>query len=477
MNARLSQHPVFQIKAWLIAVTLLGVTLAVSTGKLYFLGLGPLLLLFLAGLQQIGLVYFLLIASIPFSAEWQVTDQLGTDFPDEPLMWFLSILLIFHFCAYRSRIGEKKANHWIFRIIILQLAWILVCSFLSQHPLLSVKYFAAKSWYVLAVGLGTWYCLSSRKDIYMIAMILILLMLPVVTVIIFQHSQTGFSFESVNASVQPFFRNHVNYGAFLVCLLPLPVAGFILSRRFRWLFAVILITWLGGLFLSYSRGAWVALPAGIVTVLAMRYRFLHWLGCTVFLLVAAAILYLASGNRYLNYRPDFEHTIYHQQFRDHLKATYRLTDISTAERFHRWIGGIRMTEGHYLHGYGPNSFYYEYKTHTVTAFRTYVSVNTEQSTVHNYFLLLLIEQGVPGLLIFLALLCILFYYAYQWFHRSENLTDKVIASTIAAILGMIVSVNMLSDLVETDKIGGLFFICAGILGIGHFTSDSTPGGA
>jgi O-antigen ligase len=136
-----------------------------------------------------------------------------------------------------------------------------------------------------------------------------------------------------------------------------------------------------------------------------------------------------------------------------------------------------MTEGHYLHGYGPNSFYYEYKTHTVTAFRTYVSVNTEQSTVHNYFLLLLIEQGVPGLLIFLALLCILFYYAYQWFHRSENLTDKVIASTIAAILGMIVSVNMLSDLVETDKIGGLFFICAGILGIRHFTSDSTPGGA
>ena len=145
------------------------------------------------------------------------------------------------------------------------------------------------------------------------------------------------------------------------------------------------------------------------------------------------------------------------------RATYRLTDLSTAERFHRWIGGIRMTEGHLLHGYGPNGFYYAYKPYTVSAFQTYVSVNEERSTVHNYFLLLLIEQGIPGLVIFCLLLGVLFYYAHQWYHTASDKRERIYAAAVAAMLGMIVSLNLLSDLVETDKIGGLFFICVGIL--------------
>jgi O-antigen ligase len=121
-----------------------------------------------------------------------------------------------------------------------------------------------------------------------------------------------------------------------------------------------------------------------------------------------------------------------------------------------------MTQGHQLHGYGPNSFY-SYKPYTVTAFRTYVSDNKEQSTVHNYFLLLWVEQGIPGVLIFLMLLFGLFYLANRWYHGTDDKTEKVISATIASILSMIVTLNLLSDLIETDKIGGLFFICTGIL--------------
>ncbi len=476
MNARANTINFFHVRGWLIAAMMLGVVLSLFTGKVFYLATGPVILLLLTGLRNIDFLYFLLICCIPFSAELQVTEQLGTDFPDEPIMWLLSVLLIFHFILYRKEIGERKINSWIIRLLLLHLAWILVSSILSQYPLLSMKFLAAKSWYILALGLGTWYCLKDRRDVFKVAVILMATMLPVVTLIFLQHFQTVFSFESVNASVQPFFRNHVNYGAFLVCMIPLPIAGFILFRRFRWIFGFIIIFWLAALFLSYSRGAWMALVVGGVTVLAIRYKFLHWLTGFFFLLLATVILYLGSGNRYLNYRPDFERTIYHQEFMDHLKATYRLTDLSTAERFHRWIGGMRMTEGHLLHGYGPNSFFYEYKPYTVTAFQTYVSKNEEQSTVHNYFLLLLIEQGVPGLLTFCLLLGALFYYVQQWYHNASDRTEKVFAATVAAILGMIVSLNMLSDLVETDKIGGLFFICLGILCIRKTAFQSVKSG-
>ncbi|MGL6269184.1 MAG: O-antigen ligase family protein [Chitinophagaceae bacterium] len=477
MNARATANIFFQVRAWLVAAMTLGVALAVYRGEIFYVAIGPMLLLLFAGLQHINLIYFLLIFCIPFSAELQVTEQLGTDFPDEPLMWLLSVLLILHFILYRKDIGEKKINKWIVRLLLLHLGWILVSSILSQYPLLSIKYLAAKSWYILALALGTWYCLKDRKDVFKLSLILMATMLPVVMLIIFQHAKNGFSFESVNPAVQPFFRNHVNYGAFLVCLIPLPIAGFILSSRFRWIFGVVIIFWLLALFFSYSRGAWMALLAGGVTVLAIRYRCMLWLAGFIFLPLAAAILYLGTANRYLNYRPDFERTIYHQEFKDHLKATYRLTDLSTAERFHRWIGGIRMTEGHYLHGYGPNSFFYEYKPYTVTAFQTYVSTNEEKSTVHNYFLLLLIEQGIPGLLIFCLLTGGLFYYIQKWYESASGRTDRVMAVTVAAILGMIVSLNMLSDLIETDKIGGLFFICVGILCIDKTVFHSVKNGA
>lgn len=295
------------------------------------------------------------------------------------------------------------------------------------------------------------------------AILLIVAMIPVVALILYAQAQSGFTFESVSDSVQPFFRNHVNYGAFLVCMIPLSVAGYILSPRYRLLFALIFICWTGALFFSYSRGAWMSALTGLITVLALRFKVLHWLGVLSVTLFIVLFTFFASGNRYLDYRPNFEQTIYHQQFSEHLEATYNLTDLSTAERFYRWIGGVRMTQDHQLHGYGPNSFYYSYKPYTVTAFRTYVSDNKEQSTVHNYFLLLWVEQGLPGVFIFLLLLLGLFYMAYQWYHGTEDKTEKVIAATIISILSMIVMLNMLSDLIETDKIGGLFFICTGVL--------------
>ncbi|WP_252407921.1 O-antigen ligase family protein, partial [Escherichia coli] len=57
-----------------------------------------------------------------------------------------------------------------------------------------------------------------------------------------------------------------------------------------------------------------------------------------------------------------------------------------------------------LTGFGTNSFYPTYKGYTLPAYKTWVSNNPDHSTVHNYFLLTAIEQGLPGLCIFLVLI-------------------------------------------------------------------------
>jgi O-antigen ligase len=169
-----------------------------------------------------------------------------------------------------------------------------------------------------------------------------------------------------------------------------------------------------------------------------------------------------TDQHYLRFRPNYEQTIYHGQLGDHIEATYAMKDLSTAERFYRWIAGWRMGRDHLLTGVGPNHFYPAYRSYTVESFRTYVSDNPERSTVHNYFLLLLAEQGLPALLLFLFTVISMLMTAQRLYSRSKGI-EKQIALVVASVVAMITVLISPSDLIETDKIGSIFYLCAGVL--------------
>ena len=450
--------------AVLVLSTLASVT-AVLTDRLEILLAAPLLLLLVLAARDLRNLYHLLLFSIPFSAEVDVTATLGTDFPDEPLMWLLSVLLVVELLTRPEKAFGKTGRNGrlIATLLFLHLAWIGVSTVLSAHPLLSFKYLAAKGWYVASLCLGSWYFLRSMADVRRAAAILTASMSLAAVWVLTKHASLGMGFDTVNRSVEPLFRNHVNYGALLACLAPVPLAAFLLNPRRRILYAFLILLWATALFYSYSRGAWLAVAAGFLTVMAIRYKALWSLMAGGAVVMLAVLLYFGQGNRYLDYSPDYEQTIYHPEFGDHLQATYRMTDISTMERFHRWIAAFRMTEGHLLHGYGPNSFYHEYRAHTVNSFRTYVSDNPEKSTVHNYLLLLLVEQGLPGMLLFVALVLAMLHGSSVWFRRAVNREERLAAAVVSASIAVMAVLNMLSDLVESDKVGTLFFLCAGVL--------------
>jgi O-antigen ligase len=248
-------------------------------------------------------------------------------------------------------------------------------------------------------------------------------------------------------------------------MVPLQIAVLRLAtkRYIRISIAVILVITIAALYFSYARGAWVALAAGLFSYWLIRHKYLlrSWL---IFLVLSiATVFYLKNNDRYLRFAPDYNSTIFHTNFREHLIATYQLKDVSTAERVYRWIAGVRMVRDSWMVGFGPSSFYHQYKSYTQPAFKTWVSRNREQSTVHNYFLLLIIEQGVIGLLLFLVLLCALFWYAQRIYHRTTDRFWKVVVAAVSAILVMECSINFLSDMIETDKAGSIFYFCVAVL--------------
>ena len=94
-------------------------------------------------------VFLLLLFTLPFSMEYQVTETLGTDFPDELLMWLVTGLF-FCYWLYRPRAISRKVwrsipynAYYLYSII-----WAMVSSLFSTQPVLSLKFLLAKGWYI-----------------------------------------------------------------------------------------------------------------------------------------------------------------------------------------------------------------------------------------------------------------------------------------------------------------------------------------
>jgi O-antigen ligase len=424
------------------------------------------LLFFIALLliQQPRFLLFVLVASIPWSVEYQLSSALATDLPDEPLMLLLSLAVLL-FVIFQNKEVKVHFKNILFLLLALQLLWTLITVLFSSLPVVSIKYLLAKSWYLLAFLVAPLLFLKNERHIKQLAFVFLISMVIAAIVALVRHSMLNFSFADVNKSVYPFFRNHVNYSALLVLVIPVVFAfrSFIKSNSLRLLTSFVILLLVAAVYFSYARGAWLALVIGGIVYFLLKYKMLFKAYLIAIALCIAGILYLVKDNNYLRFAHDFKTTIYHEEFKEHLVATYQLKDVSSAERFYRWIAGIRMIKDHWATGTGPNTFYPLYKQYTVPAFRTWVSRNEEKSTVHNYFLMMIIEQGIIGLLIFLFLLGVLFYKAQTIYQRTKDKFWKTCAAVIAVILTMICTVNFLSDLIETDKIGSMFYLSIAIL--------------
>lgn len=414
-------------------------------------------------IQKPVALFYLLLFSIPWSIEYLLPSGLGTDLPDEPLMWLTAFSAIVLFIYQRNSISRKI--HPLLFLLLLHVLWIVITVIDSTHFILSAKYFLAKTWYLGAFILMPLLLWQNQKVFKRSVIVLLTSMLLATAVGLIRHSFTGFSFSTINAALFPFFRNHVNYSALLICIIPLQVFCWKQAKaaKLRRLILLSFFITVPALYFSFARGAWLALfPGGIAYLLLKKQWLLRGfiLSALTGLLV---LLWLKEDDRYLEFAHNYQKTIFHQNFNEHLTATYQLKDLSTAERFYRWIAGVRMIEDSWQTGFGPTTFYQHYKSYTVPAFKTWVSKNEEQSTVHNYFLLLLVEQGVIGLLLFLSLIGLSFWYAQRIYDQTNEVFWRRVVAAIAVILAMLCTVNFLSDLIETDKVGSVFYLCIAAL--------------
>ncbi len=415
--------------------------------------------------QRFIWLWLALIASIAFSTETSVTDTLSLDIPDEPLMLLTTGITLALFAAKKITITSRFWKSKIVLLLILLLIWCFISAFFSTRPLLSFKYLIAKIWFLIPFVIVPQFLFSQPTILRKFGMLLIVSVAITVVYVIYQHSKFGFLFDNVNNAVVPFYRNHVNYSALVVSVMPLLYIAwkYTAIKKHKNIVIVTSALFFLGLALSYSRGAWLALAVGIVAYWLTKKGVLAYTFLISISLCFGLVFWLSNNNKYLHYHGSYRTVIYHENFKDHWRATFTGNDMSNAERFNRWIAGAQMVSENKLTGFGPSTFYSNYKPYIITPFKTWVSDNPEKSTVHNYFLLTLIEQGWVGFILLIALLYATLRAAETVFKKSSNPLNKDIALITAGILSIVLTLNMLSDLIETDKIGSMFYLCIGTI--------------
>ncbi|MEO6579300.1 MAG: O-antigen ligase family protein, partial [Candidatus Limnocylindria bacterium] len=268
------------------------------------------------------------------------------------------------------------------------------------------------------------------------------------------------------------------FGAFLVAAVPfaLFMATHLATARMRRLAGGLAFVLLLALWLSYSRGAWIAVVLGVGVVLAVVDRRALLLGALVAVLTfgAAAILprnVLVARNDQSVVEPPplIDSTI------DRVGAIGLGGDLRTLFM----LNAIPIMRDHPVFGVGLGRYGGAVAMNLGTP--VYERYGTDrlfwsplQRTVDNFWLHLLVEMGLLGFVAFLAAAVIPGLRILSSARHATGWRRIMLGGTAAAAAGMAVS-SLTTMLLEANSIGFLFWF---LLGVGSLVAiaSSTPEG-
>jgi O-antigen ligase len=452
-----------------LSVLFATILLVVFTGNPYFLVL-PFGYLFtlLMGVNW-KTAYWIFLFTIPPSTQlYFAGDTLSLTVPDQPIMWlFLGVFLLL-----LAR-NPKVVPQWWWRdpmvlIIIVQFLWTIVAVIFSEMVFFSFKFLLVKTWLLVCFFFFPVWIFQTKKDFVRGFLVLLVPMLLTIIIILIHHSFYGFRFDRIQRAITQLYYNHVDYSTVISMYFPLLIVTLwpLIRKRnivMKSVVIAIIIIFIAGIGFAYARAAVVAVIFAIVVGIAMRLRLVNLVMPGFYALIILLMGYMVPNNKYIDFRPDFEHTYMRKDFADHVIATFRGTDMSSMERLYRWIAAVRMSKARPVTGVGPRAFYYYYKPYAVTSFRTYVSRNPEQSTTHNYFLYMLVEQGWPAMILYAIFMVMVFNKAQKIYHRFRDRFYRLVTIGLAMTIAVGFINNFFSELIETHKVAALFYIPVAML--------------
>ena len=422
------------------------------------------LLLAMVSLEHlILLTLFLTPLSLQLS---YLTGSTGIDIsvPTEPVMALLLLITLFKLIVTRE-FSRDLLRHPVTWFIGLYILWTLITAITSTMPAVSFKTLAYRLWFTAGFYLVVaQLAISDRfRKRYLIAYSAGLAIVIVYFIIRVQGAGL-LNQQFAHSACYPFYKDHTSFGASIAFLLP-PLTVMLFSRgglARKGMLALLLVLFVAGFILSYSRAAWVSL------IIAAAVALILWLRMPARLLsVSAALLMVAlvlSANLIWQ-RMDSTTEDSSTDLGQHLRSSSNIsTDQSNLERINRWKCALRMFAVKPHAGWGPGTYQFCYGPFQKASERTAISTDFgDAGNAHSEYLGALSESGWPGALLLLAITVSVIITGIRVWYMGKRDADGYLALALGAGLMTYAVHGAMNSFLDSDKIAALWWGFAAIL--------------
>ena len=400
-------------------------------------------------------LFVVLLTPLSVNLEEFTEGRMGLFIPTEPLLFGLMLLIIMVEMK-KSFLPNYIWKHPIVWAVGFYLFWILFTSIPSSHPVVSLKFFLAKLWFVIPVLIFGSYVFRKKERINTFIWLYVIGMVVVMTYTLLIHASYSFGEKEGHWVMSPFFKDHTIYGA-AVALNLLLVLGLYFSKKHNPLTQLILLVFILvnfiALYFSYTRAAWLSVVAAFIVYLLIRFKvkfkYLLMVGLSAILIIALSWDKIQIELA----RNDAEHTT--EEFGERLQSATNVTsDASNLERLNRWSSAWEMFKERPIFGFGPGTYAMEYAPFQDPEKLTIISTNFgNMGNAHSEYLGPLAETGFIGFLSVVLLVIAIFYKGITLYlkYPAEDLQYKRLILFMNLALVTYFVHGVLNNYLDTDK--------------------------
>jgi len=409
---------------------------------------------------------YLIALTTPFSVIFSSKEiHLGLSLPSEGLMIALT-MIFFARILYDLRINRSFLNHPISIAIMVYLGWMLITCLTSVRPVISLKAFASKLWFITSCY---WFFMQLVEDdlknavryfnCYAVGLTVIVLITT------YLHALSGFDEHYAHYVMSPFYNDHTAYGAALAFMIPITAGFFFLPDNklsHKIFYVVITLILLMAFYLSFSRAAWISLVVaiGVLVILKLRIK-LSWIlggGLVLGLLLffyADDILYKMSRNSQDS----------SGNFVEHIQSMSNIsTDASNMERINRWTAAFGMIEEKPVFGWGPGTYQFEYAPFQKGYYRTIISTDFgDGGNAHSEYIGPCAESGIPGMLSVFAIVIAFLVVGIKTHINTEDKTLKLLSLCMVISLVSYYTHGVFNNFLDTDKLSAIVWAAMAVI--------------
>lgn len=419
------------------------------------------LLLYIFSLDKVML--FISFA-VPLSV---VLDQLGdlaVSLPAEPMLAGVLILFVAKL-LYDGKYDKKVARHPVSIVIYCMFAWMVITTFTSSMPVVSIKFIVARLWFVVPSFFLCALMFKRPKNIDWFIWLYIASLCIVVVYTTIIHAQHGFDNDSAHWVMSPFYNDHTAYGAALSIYLIYAITyaflpGIKASRKILILAVVIILS--VAMVLSSCRAAWLSLAAAIAVLLCVLLKIkFRWILTTLVVLIG---LFLAFRIQIIDALEHNDQDASGDVIENVQSITNISTDASNLERFNRWNSAFRLFAERPMFGWGPGTYQFVYAPYQKSKDKTIISTNAgDGGNAHSEYIGPLAEQGFMGTLIMLAFVITVVYTGLKAYQKAKNKKAKVLVLGATLAFFSYFIHGFLNNFLDTDKLAVPVWSCAALI--------------